>query len=75
MNRSEPFLDKTGKGKAKDGKPAVEQKWKNPQLACYFSTPVPVGDHLYMVTGNMAAAMQRRPGAPVKALAYCFCRL
>lgn len=25
--------------------------WKNEALTCYFSTPVPVGKHLYMVTG------------------------
>lgn len=36
----------------KDGKPAVEEAWKNPALTCYFSTPVPAGkDHVYMVTG------------------------
>jgi outer membrane protein assembly factor BamB len=49
---------------AKDGKPAVEHVWKNPQLNCYFSTPVAVGaDHIYMVTGNLAA-MMRRGGQP-----------
>jgi outer membrane protein assembly factor BamB len=37
----------------KDGKPAVEKKWANPALNCYFSTPVTVGkDHLFMVTGK-----------------------
>lgn len=35
----------------KDGKPAVTEVWKNRQLNCYFSTPVPVGDHLYMING------------------------
>jgi len=36
----------------KDGKPAVEQAWKNPELTCYFSTPVQMAkDHVYMVTG------------------------
>jgi outer membrane protein assembly factor BamB len=40
----------------KDGKPTAEVAWKNPQLSCYFSTPVPVGkDHLYMVTGTISA--------------------
>ena len=35
-----------------DGKPGVSQSWKNPELTCYFSTPVPVGkEHLYMLTG------------------------
>lgn len=38
----------------KDLKTAVTQKWKNPALTCYFSTPVPVGpDHLYMVIGEV----------------------
>jgi outer membrane protein assembly factor BamB len=47
-----------------DGKPAVEQAWKNPQLPCYFSTPVAVGPtHIYMVTGNLAAIMRRQPQA------------
>jgi outer membrane protein assembly factor BamB len=46
----------------KDGKPAVEQAWKNPQLACYFSTPVAVGkDHVYMVTASLASMMRRQP--------------
>ncbi len=37
----------------KDGKPEATQLWKNKDLTCYFSTPVPVGpDHIYMVTGN-----------------------
>jgi len=39
----------------KDGKPTVEQVWKNPELNCYFSTPVVVGkDHMYLVTGILA---------------------
>ncbi len=30
--------------------------WKNPDLTCYFSTPVAVGkDHLYLVTGSLLA--------------------
>jgi outer membrane protein assembly factor BamB len=37
--------------KEKDGQPAVEEAWKKRELNCYFSTPVPVGDHLYMITG------------------------
>ena len=37
----------------KEGKPAVEKEWKNPDLTCYFSTPVAVGaDQIYMVTGQ-----------------------
>lgn len=44
----------------KDGKPAVEEAWKNASLACYFSTPVPVGkDHIYMVTSSIEAALKR----------------
>jgi outer membrane protein assembly factor BamB len=36
----------------KDGKPDVEKVWKNPDLTCYFSTPVPAGkEHVFMVTG------------------------
>jgi outer membrane protein assembly factor BamB len=30
---------------------APETAWKAPQLTCYFSTPVAVGPHLYLVTG------------------------
>ncbi|HLW67764.1 MAG TPA: PQQ-binding-like beta-propeller repeat protein [Gemmataceae bacterium] len=36
----------------KSGKPTVEQAWKNPALTCYFSTPVPVGEQLYMINGS-----------------------
>jgi outer membrane protein assembly factor BamB len=35
----------------KDGKVSTEQVWKNPKLTCYFSTPVIVGEYLYMVNG------------------------
>jgi outer membrane protein assembly factor BamB len=39
---------------AKDDKPTGERAWKNGDLNCYFSTPVPVGkDHVYMVTGSI----------------------
>ena len=38
----------------KDGKPAVEQVWKKPELTCYFSTPVVAGKHLYMVNGALS---------------------
>jgi outer membrane protein assembly factor BamB len=34
------------------GKPAVSRQWKNEKLTCYFSTPVPVGEYLYLVTGQ-----------------------
>ncbi len=34
------------------GKTTVKQVWKNPQLTCYFSTPIPVGkEHVYVVSG------------------------
>jgi outer membrane protein assembly factor BamB len=37
-----------------DGKPTAERAWKNADLTCYFSTPVPVGkDYVYVVTGQM----------------------
>jgi outer membrane protein assembly factor BamB len=39
----------------KGGKPTAEVAWKQPQLTCYFSTPVAVGkDYLYMVTGALS---------------------
>jgi outer membrane protein assembly factor BamB len=37
----------------KEGKPTAKEAWKNADLTCYFSTPVPVGkEHVYMVTGS-----------------------
>ncbi len=37
----------------KEGKPAAVKEWMNPDLTCYFSTPVAVGaDQVYMVTGQ-----------------------
>jgi outer membrane protein assembly factor BamB len=37
----------------KDGKPAVTEAWKSPQLTSYFTTPVAFGkDYLYLVTGT-----------------------
>ena len=30
----------------------VEEVWKNEKLTCYFSTPVAVGEYLYMVNGE-----------------------
>jgi outer membrane protein assembly factor BamB len=39
----------------KEAKAPVSQVWKNPNLTCYFSTPVPVGkDHLYAVAGVLS---------------------
>ncbi|HSQ55275.1 MAG TPA: PQQ-binding-like beta-propeller repeat protein [Gemmata sp.] len=34
-----------------NGKYSTEQAWFNPKLTCYFSTPVVVGDYLYMING------------------------
>jgi len=44
----------------KDGKPAVEQAWKNPALTCYFSTPVAVGEQVYMINGSIAGTATLR---------------
>jgi outer membrane protein assembly factor BamB len=35
----------------KEGTFSTEEVWKNPKLTCYFSTPVVVGDYLYMING------------------------
>ena len=35
----------------KDGKYTAEKAWANKDLTCYFSTPVVVGDHMYLVKG------------------------
>jgi outer membrane protein assembly factor BamB len=44
--------------KARDGKPDATKAWTNPDLTCYFSTPVPVGkDHVYLVTGTKPPAL------------------
>jgi outer membrane protein assembly factor BamB len=39
------------KATEKDGKYATEQVWFEKKLTCYFSTPVVVGEHLYMING------------------------
>jgi outer membrane protein assembly factor BamB len=42
-------IDIKKKGETLEGK----QIWTNPELTCYFATPVPVGaDHFYVVTGT-----------------------
>jgi outer membrane protein assembly factor BamB len=39
-------------------KQQATQVWMNPDLTCYFSTPVPVGkDHIYVVTGTKPPAL------------------
>lgn len=35
----------------KDGKFAAHKLWANKKLTCYFSTPVAVGEYVYMVNG------------------------
>ena len=40
------------KVKKSDDKWTTEQAWKKGDLTCYFSTPVAVGKHLYMVNGK-----------------------
>lgn len=41
--------------KDKNGKPAIQQAWKNAALTSYFTTPVAVGkDHIYMVAGSIS---------------------
>jgi outer membrane protein assembly factor BamB len=43
----------------KADKPATELIWKNPDLTCYFSTPVAADkDHLFVVTGTKPPALQ-----------------
>jgi outer membrane protein assembly factor BamB len=38
-----------------EGKPGVRQAWKNPDLTCYFATPIAVGkDQLYAVAGVLS---------------------
>jgi outer membrane protein assembly factor BamB len=37
---------------AADGQFTPTEVWKNEKLTCYFSTPVAVGDYLYMATGT-----------------------
>lgn len=37
----------------KDAKPSAEEAWKNPLLTCYFSTPVAVGEQVYMINGGI----------------------
>lgn len=39
-------------------KPAAKELWKNQHLACYFSTPVPAGKNLFMVTGKLLPTPQ-----------------
>jgi len=43
----------------------LQAVWKNPELTSYFSTPVPVKDQLYMVTGT------KPPAINVEATLHC----
>lgn len=36
----------------KDGKYTAEKAWANKDLTCYFSTPVVVGDYVYLIKGS-----------------------
>jgi outer membrane protein assembly factor BamB len=36
----------------KDGKFTTAQAWKNPALTCYFSSPIAVKDHVFMITNT-----------------------
>jgi outer membrane protein assembly factor BamB len=51
---------------SKNGRPGVEEAWRNSALTCYFSTPVAVGPHVYMVTGRLPL-----PGRPPTATLHC----
>jgi outer membrane protein assembly factor BamB len=52
-----------------DGKPGWKEVWQNPDLTCYFSTPLAAGpDLLYMVTGKIPGLLQKPPGATLHAL-------
>jgi outer membrane protein assembly factor BamB len=54
----------------KDGKPAANEAWTNPQLTSYFTTPVAIGkDHLFLVTGTPPSYGGRR--APPQANLHC----
>jgi outer membrane protein assembly factor BamB len=42
----------------KGDQPTANELWKNPELTCYFSSPVSVGeDHVYVVTGTKPPAL------------------
>ncbi len=55
--------------------PKVSEAWVNPELNCYFSTPVAVGkDHLYIVSGTKPSIGALLPGGkkqPSKADLHC----
>jgi outer membrane protein assembly factor BamB len=51
---------------AGDSGPTAKEIWKEPKYTCYFSTPVAVGKHLYLVTGMIPGG-----GAKVSATLRC----
>jgi outer membrane protein assembly factor BamB len=44
--------------KERDDKPDAKEKWKEPALTSYFTTPVALGHDLYMVTGSNPLAFK-----------------
>lgn len=46
-----------------DGKFSAETVWENKALTCYFSTPVVVGDHMYMANGS---ALSKSPNIALR---------
>jgi outer membrane protein assembly factor BamB len=56
----------------REGKPAIKEQWKNPALTSYFSTPVAVGDHVYIVAGkNPLSMMNPLKKAKPEATLHC----
>ncbi|HEV3203407.1 MAG TPA: PQQ-binding-like beta-propeller repeat protein, partial [Gemmataceae bacterium] len=50
----------------KDGTTSAKEVWKNPELTCYFSTPLAVDkDHIFVVTGT------KPPALNIKADLHC----
>jgi outer membrane protein assembly factor BamB len=47
--------------------PSFMEAWKNPALTCYFSTPVAVGDSIYLVTGANPLAI-KKPEATLRCI-------
>jgi outer membrane protein assembly factor BamB len=43
------------KNSAGDKGPTAKELWVNPAYNCYFSTPVAIGEQLYLVTGSLLA--------------------
>ncbi|MFL5331158.1 MAG: PQQ-binding-like beta-propeller repeat protein [Gemmataceae bacterium] len=43
---------------AENDRPTPNEAWRNPKLSCYFSTPVSVGKHLFVVTGRLIPPAQ-----------------